>query len=118
MREKGIILSEKHGVNPSLMLCPYCGKETGIALFGKLKGDKEAPRNVIGNELCDEYKEEVKNGFVLMIEARQTNKGVELLERRAKIKKEFISKDVDTSKGIVLADSEIFDIIEKQQTDL
>ena len=113
-----MILSEKHGVNPSLILCPYCGKETGIALFGKLKGDKEAPRSVVGNDLCDECKKKVDDGFVLVIEARQTNEGVEFLRRRAEIKREFISKNVDTSRGVVLAGPEVFDIIEKQQTDL
>lgn len=50
---KGIRLSEKHGVNPSITVCPICGKETGIALLGKLKGDEEAPRKIIG-DICDD----------------------------------------------------------------
>lgn len=115
MRSNGIILSEKHGVNPSLMLCPYCDKETGIALFGKLKGDKEAPKNIVGNDLCDECKKKVENGFVLIIEARQTKDGIELLRRRAEIGKEFISDNVDVSKGFVFADSDLFDDIEKEK---
>lgn len=41
---KNIIFSEKHGVNPSITVCPICGKEIGIALLGKLKRDEEAPR--------------------------------------------------------------------------
>lgn len=113
MRSNGITLSKKHGVNPSLMLCPYCGKETGIALFGRLKGDEEAPKNVIGNDLCDECKKKVENGFVLIIEARQTKDGIELLRRRAEIGKEFISDNVDTSNGFVFADSDLFDDMEK-----
>lgn len=44
---KGIRVSEKHGVNPSITICPICGKETGIALLGKLKGDKEAPMSLM-----------------------------------------------------------------------
>ena len=48
---KNIILSEKHGVNPSITVCPICGKEIGIALLGKLKGDEEAPRKIIV-DLC------------------------------------------------------------------
>lgn len=27
---KNIILSEKHGVNPSITVCPICGKEIGF----------------------------------------------------------------------------------------
>jgi hypothetical protein len=45
---KSIRISEKHGVNPTLGICMYCGEETGeIALLGCLPGDKEAPRQSI-----------------------------------------------------------------------
>ena len=54
----GIRLSEKHGVNPSLIVCPVCGKDMAIALFGRLKGDAKAPMKVQGNELCDDCKKE------------------------------------------------------------
>lgn len=50
---KNIRLSEKHGVNPSITICPICGKETGIALLGKLKGDKEAPMRILSDP-CDD----------------------------------------------------------------
>jgi hypothetical protein len=50
-----IKVSEKHGVNSSLVVCFYCGEETGeIALLGKLPEDKEAPRYVLLNiEPCE-----------------------------------------------------------------
>lgn len=35
-----IIVSEKHGVNPSVQICFYCKKPIGVALFGKLHGTK------------------------------------------------------------------------------
>lgn len=64
-----IKLSEEHGVNPSVMQCPVCGQDTGLALFGKLKGDAKAPKYSIDREPCkdccaqfDEYK---NMGFVL-----------------------------------------------------
>ncbi len=50
---KNIILSEKHGVNPSITICPICGKETGIALLGKLKGDEKAPMRMLSDP-CDD----------------------------------------------------------------
>ena len=52
---KSIRLSKKHGVNPTLAVCAWCGEETGeIALLGYMgKGDPEAPRRmVIGYEPC------------------------------------------------------------------
>lgn len=35
---KNIILSEKHGVNSSITVCPICGKEIGSALNIPVKG--------------------------------------------------------------------------------
>lgn len=74
MKEKGITLSEKHGVNPSITHCECCGKETGIALFGRLKGDQEAPRDVYAG-LCEDCEKVIKQGGVLVIEVRDGEKG-------------------------------------------
>ena len=42
---KGIRLSPKHGVNPSLGMCWICGEANGeVILAGRLKDDVEAPR--------------------------------------------------------------------------
>lgn len=38
---KNIRLSEKHGVNPSITVCPICSKEIGIALLVNLKEMKK-----------------------------------------------------------------------------
>ena len=74
MKEKGITLSEKHGVNPSITHCECCGKETGIALFGRLKGDQEAPKDVYAG-LCEDCEKVIKQGGVLVIEVRDGEKG-------------------------------------------
>lgn len=66
---KSLIISKEHGVNPSLVHCPICGKDTGIAMFGKLKGDVKAPTHVIGDEPCDECKDKLNNGKIAIMEA-------------------------------------------------
>lgn len=49
-----IILSEKYGVNPSIEICTVCGEDlNNIILFGKLKDDIEAPKQVCLGGLCD-----------------------------------------------------------------
>lgn len=64
-----IRLSKKHGVNPSILLCPICGKEYGLALLGKIdKEDSEAPRQLIGNDLCNDCKAKVNDGKIAIIE--------------------------------------------------
>ena len=69
-----IKLSPKYGVNPAMTTCFWCGKETGIALCGRISGgerggDYEAPRYVFGGyEPCDECREKMGLG-VTMIEA-------------------------------------------------
>lgn len=68
-KTKSIKLSPKHGVNPSVLHCFICGKEIGVALLGKLKGDAEAPKDISNpNELCDDCKKALETGkFVLEV---------------------------------------------------
>lgn len=68
-RKDYITLSKKHGVNPSITHCFICGKETGIALLGKLKGDAEAPRDIYDG-LCDECQKVVDDGNKFVIEIK------------------------------------------------
>lgn len=65
---KSIRVSEKHGVNPTLGICAFCGKETGeIALLGKLPGDKEAPKHsILSYEPCDECKAQWAQGVAII----------------------------------------------------
>lgn len=63
-----IKLSPKHGVNPTIGKCMWCGEPIGeLALLGKLKGDVEAPRySVLSYEPCDKCKEIWKQGVALI----------------------------------------------------
>lgn len=48
MAKDDIKLSEKHGVNPCIPVCAFCGNEKKeIALLGKLPNDEQAPKNAI-----------------------------------------------------------------------
>jgi hypothetical protein len=68
---KGIYLSKKHGLNPSLEVCPVCGEDVGVILFGKLKAnrtdrDPEAPRRTyLSLEPCGKCKEKIGDGLVI-----------------------------------------------------
>ena len=69
---KVIKLSDRNGVNPSTSICIFCGEPKGVALFGKLKGDVEAPREVVTDyEPCDKCKEKFDSG-VPIIEVTNT----------------------------------------------
>jgi len=106
-----VLLSKKHGVNPSLMQCVVCGKDTGVALLGKIKGDAEAPRHIPDVEPCDDCKKELerhkKIGFVLLrvfdeAEGAKTSpwlyfQGYQVMKREAA---ERIFGDMDLSKGM------------------
>lgn len=66
---KGIRLSEQHGVNPSVEQCFTCMKDVGVLLFGKMKGDTEAPTRVClghNSEPCDECKGHMEQGIILI----------------------------------------------------
>jgi hypothetical protein len=69
-----ILLSPKHGVNPSITHCECCGKEIGIAMFGLLKGDKEAPKDVFMG-LCDDCQKVIDQKGLMIIEVRDGETG-------------------------------------------
>lgn len=62
-----IRISEQHGVNPSLEQCFYCGEAKGVILFGRMKGDREAPRQVcLDHEPCDKCRRFMEQGIILI----------------------------------------------------
>lgn len=66
-----LTVSPKYGVNPSIIHCFICGKETGVALLGKLKGDKEAPKDVTNpHEICDDCKKQINAGNKFILEVK------------------------------------------------
>lgn len=76
---KEIEISPKHGLNPTIPVCFWCGKEKNeIALLGRIRektqrnSDIEAPRRmVIDYEPCDECQKMWDSG-VAVLEARET----------------------------------------------
>lgn len=85
---KDITLSKKHGLNPSVMVCPICGKKGDIAILGHIKGDKEAPIYIQG-DICDECKAKVADNkcFVISVDEDQRLKHYTI-----------VSKDIFTQK--------------------
>ncbi len=72
-RSRRIQISEKHGVNPSMGVCFWCGNNDGtILLPGKLPGDAEAPHRMCATyEPCPKCAEKFSAG-VHIIEAHET----------------------------------------------
>jgi hypothetical protein len=59
-------LSPKHGLNPTIPVCFWCGQDKNeVALMGKIdKEDSEVPRKLITNyEPCDKCKELFSKGI-------------------------------------------------------
>lgn len=107
MGKGDIILSKEHGVNPSITMCPVCGKETGIALLGKLKDDAKAPPYMIGDP-CDDCQKKFDEGYVAIIAMKSKN------ERSNKYA--FIPKDaiaIEVKGNIALMDEQEFNVIFK-----
>lgn len=65
---KGIRLSKKHGVNPTMGICFYCNKPTDtIAMLGALKGDAEAPKySVLDYVPCKDCQKMFDTGIPLI----------------------------------------------------
>ena len=77
---KGITLSKKFGVNPSVIRCVCCGKDYGVAMFGtswkepKTGKTAEAPREVYQG-LCNDCQKVVDANGMLIIEVRDGETG-------------------------------------------
>lgn len=71
-KTKGIKVSAKHGLNPTMPVCFWCGKEKGeIALLGEVilpdGREFEAPMHMcIDYEPCEECKRKMETGVTLI----------------------------------------------------
>lgn len=72
-----INVSPNHGVNPSMVMCFFCGKCKALALMGRLPNDKQAPREaVMDYEPCDKCQALMKQGITLIeVEDKQPKDG-------------------------------------------
>lgn len=63
----GIVLSQKHGLNPALEQCFCCGEVKSLVLFGKLRGDQQAPSKVcLSKAPCEDCARLMQQGVVLI----------------------------------------------------
>lgn len=64
---KCVSIDPKHGLNPSMGQCFWCGEEDGtIVLLGNM-GGKEAPRHIVTSYVpCTACKEKMETGVTLM----------------------------------------------------
>ena len=65
---KGIKISQKHGLNPTIPVCFWCGKpKNEIALMGHMKGDIEAPKNMVLDYVpCEECQSHMAMGVAIL----------------------------------------------------
>lgn len=68
-------ISDKHGLNPTIDVCFFCGNDKQIILLGKLKGDVKAPGRIVsGYEPCKDCRKKMRLG-VTVIEVTNTDNG-------------------------------------------
>lgn len=86
-----ITLSKNHGLNPSMIKCFICGKKYSIALFGRLKGDAQAPREIIDGSICPDCQKVINDGGIFIIEVEKQEANPYRTGRLVAVKKEFIT---------------------------
>lgn len=64
----GIKISPKHGLNPTIPVCFWCGKQKNeIALMGRMTGDIEAPKNMVLDYVpCEECQSHMAMGVAVL----------------------------------------------------
>lgn len=121
-----ITLSPKYGVNPTIPVCFWCGKEKNeIALMGRMGDgrkheDFEAPRHmVLDFEPCEECKKGMALGFTVMEATTTPNsrssveiqQGVYPTGRFVVLKTEAAARifdGIDTKVGKAFLDTQVF----------
>ena len=65
---KGIKISPKHGLNPTIPVCFWCGKQKNeIALMGRMTDDIEAPKNMVLDYVpCEECQRHMAMGVAVL----------------------------------------------------
>lgn len=65
---KGIKISPKYGLNPTIPVCFWCGKQKNeIALMGRIKGDIEAPKSMVLDYVpCEECQSHMAMGVAVL----------------------------------------------------
>ena len=65
---KGIKISPKHGLNPTIPVCFWCGKQKNeIALMGHMTDDIEAPKNMVLDYVpCEECQNHMAMGVAVL----------------------------------------------------
>ena len=65
---KGIKISPKHGLNPTIPVCFWCGKQKNeIALMGRMTDDIEAPKNMVLDYVpCEECQNHMAMGVAVL----------------------------------------------------
>lgn len=64
----GIKISPQYGVNPTIPVCFWCGKQKNeIALMGRMKGDIEVPKNMVLDYVpCEECQSHMAMGVAVL----------------------------------------------------
>ena len=65
---KSIKISPKHGLNPTIPVCFWCGKQKNeIALMGRMTDDIEAPKNMVLDYVpCEECQNHMAMGVAVL----------------------------------------------------
>jgi hypothetical protein len=112
-------LSEKHGVNPTIPHCFFCGEaKNEIILAGRLPKDEPAPKNMVWDKNpCDKCEKHMEAGIVL-ISVRNGEKGDNpyrtggwVVMKEEAFRRIFKNCDDAISKRVAFVPDEVWDMI-------
>lgn len=110
---------EEYGLNPTVMVCLYCGQDTGcIALMGNSMTGRAPARAVLSLKRCKKCEKEYRNA-VMFVEMVEDGGQLRPTGRWAALSKEWPGlKDVDDPRikemirtEYVLVDPEVFQML-------
>ena len=116
-----IRLSDKHGLNPSIAVCFFCGKDKGLVVLGKMKGDVKAPKRAVFDYApCEECLAKMKQGTTVIEVTRVSSDAPQIADgawptgRWCVISKESARALFKTDNSIVLLNDNLYEELHKK----
>lgn len=114
MDKDTISIHPEHGVNPTILLCPVCNKETNeLALLGYNK-NKKADKYSIGYNLCDECEKFTEDyiTFIVVKDERTKERTGEIVRIRKKAVSDMFP-NTDINEPICCINMDLYNKIKK-----
>lgn len=88
--------SEKHVTAPTVLTCPVCAEESGVAPPDRLANDREAPARSLDHGPCEQCVKYMEQGIVLVsVRDGESGQNPYRTGRLCVVTKDFVEREIE-----------------------